>query len=117
MKEEGPPKSPPRGEKITHSLEEWGKPLQDFMEEKRTPVELMAWVRDLIPELDSPFQSSCFYSVSWRRGYQQRKLRWPRSHPSYSPRGSLWYESFCLDGIHRSWIGLLPWWRCSTVMH
>ena len=55
MKEEGPPKSPPRGEKITHSLEEWGKPLQDFMEEKRTPVELMAWVRDLIPELDSPF--------------------------------------------------------------
>ena len=40
MKVEAARESPPKGERITHSMEEWGKPLQDFMEEKRSPVEL-----------------------------------------------------------------------------
>ena len=57
MKVEAARESPPKGERITHSMEEWGKPLQDFMEEKRSPVELMSWLRDLVPELDSPFSN------------------------------------------------------------
>ena len=31
-----------------------GKPLRDFLETERSPSELMDWMRDLMPELESP---------------------------------------------------------------
>lgn len=54
MKEEVIAESPPR-RAVTHSLSEWCQPMQDFLEVARTPGEAMEFLRNLIPELDSPF--------------------------------------------------------------
>lgn len=54
MKEEVLEDLPPESGRPRHDLLTWGKPLRDFLEAERSPAELMDWMRDLMPELDSP---------------------------------------------------------------
>lgn len=53
MKEEVPPPEE-EARDPTHSVEEWRKPLVDYMAGERTAGELVLWLRTLLPELDSP---------------------------------------------------------------
>ena len=55
VKEECQSSPPPAADHFTHSLSEWCKPFQDFMEAERMPTELMEYLRELICELDSPY--------------------------------------------------------------
>ena len=57
MKQEVEKPSPPRQGRMLHRIEEWGEPLRAFLEEERSPAELMQWMRQLTPELDSPLST------------------------------------------------------------
>ena len=54
MKEEEIGDLPPEPGRPKYDLLAWGKPLRVFLEAERTPAELMSFLRDLLPEFDSP---------------------------------------------------------------
>ena len=67
MKEEVPAASPAKSGSAMHTVDEWGRPLRDFLEEPRAPAEFMHWMRDLVPELDSPFSKFVALSAELER--------------------------------------------------
>lgn len=67
MKEEVPAGSPAKSGSAMHTVDEWGGPLRDFLEEPRAPAEFMHWMRDLVPELDSPFSKFVVLSAELER--------------------------------------------------
>ena len=46
--------SPPAPDHFTHLVDEWCKPLRDFLETSRAPVDVVGFLHDLVGELDSP---------------------------------------------------------------
>ena len=67
MKEEVPAGSPAKSGSAMHTVDEWGGPLRDFLEEPRAPAQFMHWMRDLVPELDSPFSKFVALSAELER--------------------------------------------------
>ena len=58
-KEELPGSSPVPLRKEAHEVSQWGDPLRSFLEQQRSPEEVMVWLRELQPELDSPLSGYC----------------------------------------------------------
>lgn len=107
MKEESPP--PEEERRVpTHTVEEWRKPLVDYMAGERTAGELVLWLRTLLPELDSPL-------AGYVNLLKEMEDEVPEGHGAIQslPReGGL--EEKPTEVIN--WVGSPRWWRCSTTM-
>ena len=89
-----------------------GKPLRDFLETERSPSELMDWMRDLMPELESPLAT---FMVSQHE--IESELPAEETPMDVEPTQLLPVRARLTPGFSRTrksvWLlGSLPWWRC-----